>query len=255
MLEGKQKKWLGFGLAGALARMGLALGLCLALSPNFSHAAGNGDDNETTIAHWQFNEGTGEQVAATNNPALALKFGKGEQGVMPEWVETKEGKGIRFSGSKGAYLFGGGENFKTAFSLEPPFSIEFWLTVEEPLPGYNGGLFQCMDYLQKGFRCGVNKEGLVLFEAHGKGAAAQVFSKKALDLNYSYHVMFLVESDQVSFYINDRLDAIRKFKQPYIPCPAAAVQIGRNSGACNDFSFNGIIRAIRIKRFKSVGDL
>lgn len=255
MFKRKQKKWFGFGLAGALARTGLAISLCLTLLPKFSHAAGNSDDNETTIAYWQFNQGTGEQVAATNNPGLVLKFTKGEQAALPEWVETKEGKGIRFSGNKGACLVGDGEAFKTDIPLEPPFSIEYWLTLEEPLPGYNGGLFQCMEYLQKGFRCGINKEGLVLFEVHGKGAAARVFSTKALDLNRSCHIMFLVESDQISFYINDRLDTIRKFKQPYIPCQAAAIRIGHNSGAYNDFSFNGIIRAIRIKRYKTLWGL
>jgi hypothetical protein len=181
------------------------------------------------IADWQMTDDAAKEVVSGNvfksRPGLPLKPVEGPGGTAAYFAE-------------GQYLTG-----KLAAELKPPFTMSFVMLPTGNPRGSVAGLFQQMHYAHDGLRIGYQRNGQMVFLYEGKSKEHAVRSQSQLSLGQWHHVAFAVTTDEVSIYINGKLDQTGTLACPITPANEVAM-IGNYSGTGG--TFNGLIGRVTV---------
>ena len=125
-----------------------------------------------------------------------------------------------------------------------PFSLEMSLMVEQPPPGYMGGLFQAARYGTAGFRLVYYqnlKLGVEIFPPGGK--PAYLVGQTALTPGRFYRVKLVFDGQRAQLLLDGKLDASIDTAPP-APCDAG-LQIGVAAG--NRYELVGVVEEVAIR--------
>ncbi|MFG0248875.1 MAG: LamG-like jellyroll fold domain-containing protein, partial [Phycisphaeraceae bacterium JB051] len=181
------------------------------------------------VADWQFvDNAANEQVSGNvfaSRPGLHLAPVDGPDGQAAYFAE-------------GQYLVG-----KLPAELKPPMTMSFYVLPTGNPRGSVAGMFQQMQYGHAGFRIGYQRNGQVCFLYEGGGKEHVVRSQSELEHHRWHHVALNITADEVSIYINGKLDQTGKLACPITPT-SEPVMIGNYSGTGG--TFNGLLGRITI---------
>ena len=201
-------------------------------------AAPGGKAPAALIAAWDCAAAADGGVRNQVPGGAPLRFGT----PPPESVRTADGTGLRFK--NGSNLMGDATIGKMLCDGKP-FTLRLALTVEGVTPGAMGGLFECMQYRQAGFRLVIypnQKVGVEIFP--GPEQAKFLVSRDPLQTGRKYSVTLKFDGQYAALLIDDRLAAMIASPLP-APCPSE-VRLGQASG--KDYFFGGVIYSVECSR-------